>query len=178
MWSAIYLSIHLLFSSLAPLSLPVSVVGRAQLPQWKSIKSWANTECCSAETLTLQYWIGAVPLLPCWGAAERDGGKRQNRSGANLADLSLLPSGDLLDSRTLTQLVKQTTAVWTWRRNAWAETSVILGGFVLKNTDQHIGILTSALRKSLAIWELCLVTLLPGVGWKYQAGFRLKTIAS
>lgn len=72
-----YLSIYLLFSPLAPLPLPVSVVGRAQLPQWKSIKSWMNSECCSAETLTLQYWIGAVPLLPHWGAAERDGGKRQ-----------------------------------------------------------------------------------------------------
>lgn len=40
------------------------VVGRAQLPQWKSIKVWMNTECCSEKTLTLQYWIGTLTFLP------------------------------------------------------------------------------------------------------------------
>lgn len=61
-------------------------------------------------------------------------GKGRIGLGADSVDLSLLPSGDLLDSLAFTQLVKQTAAVWTWRRNAWAETPVILGGFVLKNT--------------------------------------------
>ncbi|TNN78163.1 Ephrin type-A receptor 4 [Liparis tanakae] len=32
------------------------LVGGAQLPQWKSINVWMNTERCREKTLTLQYW--------------------------------------------------------------------------------------------------------------------------
>lgn len=61
---SIYLSPSLLPSSSSSHScLPVSVVGWAQLPRWKSIKDSMNTENGSAQTLTQQCWRDVLKLL-------------------------------------------------------------------------------------------------------------------
>lgn len=61
---SIYLSPYLLPSSSSSHScLPVSVVGWAQLPRWKSIKDSMNTENSSAQTLTQQCWRDVLKLL-------------------------------------------------------------------------------------------------------------------
>lgn len=65
---SIYLSPYLLPSSSSSHScLPVSVVGCAQLPRWKSIKDSMNTENSSAQTLTHQCWRDVLkPLRTEW----------------------------------------------------------------------------------------------------------------